>query len=214
MGEVFKRKLAIDPPARVFELLADISAHDVAEAVHGLTTGEYLAKTDRADQLVERMRLIKEVEAETDLTEIELTGLDIKAHKFYLLIAVIKNPQASNSFIHLFVEGDEVKTNYYNQFLYDSHTTISSYRENFPALFYVYAGNRSFSVCYIELDPDGYFRYYSLNVRRTGSGVESILWSGCKTATITNITKLKIKANVTNAIGKGSKFMLLAGKVE
>jgi len=53
MGEVFKRKLAIDPPARVFELLANISAHDVAEGVHGLTTGEYLAKTSRSDQLVQ-----------------------------------------------------------------------------------------------------------------------------------------------------------------
>jgi len=40
-------------PGDIFRL-GDFAGHNVAEGVHGLTTGEYIAKTNRADQLVAR----------------------------------------------------------------------------------------------------------------------------------------------------------------
>jgi len=192
----------------------ELDSHNVSEAIHGLATGEYLAKTDRADQLVERMRLIKEIVVDVDKTEVEFTGLDIKAHKFYLLVAVIKNPTTSDSRMDIYVEGDEVATNYYAQLIYAGGTSISASRSNAPNLGWVVAGDRTLYVCHIELDPDGYFRFSSLANRKTGGSVDVEQRYGCKTAPITNLTTLKVKGTIANSIGKGSKILLFAGKVE
>jgi len=72
----------------------------------------------------------------------------------------------------------------------------------------VYAGDRALLEITITKDPDGYFRYISKINRKTGSNIELVIRSGCKTTTIDNITSLRVQSNISGAIGAGSKFIL------
>jgi len=212
MVEVFKRKLAIDPPTKPFELLVDITAHDVAEAVHGLTTGEYLAKTTRPDQLVPRVGLISEVEVTADTTEVDFPGLDILTHKLYLLAFETKNVTATSGEIRIYFEGDFTDTNYYQQNLWASGSTISAGRANNSTLAYLAAGHQVSGFILIMLDPDGYGRVYVAEARSPPAGVNIVTHSIARTITQTNLTRITLRATVANLIGAGSKFRLFAGE--
>jgi len=154
---------------------------------------------------------VKEVSPTVNSDYVEFTGLDINTDGIYIIYASIKNPLASGIHYYVFVEGDYITTNYWHQYLYVYGTSRASDRDNFPSFFWVGAGDRTYIVGYIFRDHDGYFRYISLVNRKTGSAIEQLTRTGCKTATVTNITKIRIQAASSGGIGAGSKFTLCKG---
>jgi len=155
---------------------------------------------------------VSEVEVSSDCTYVDFTGLDGNSAWFYVLFATIKNPTASGSGYNLFVNGDTTETNYYNQWINIDGTSRNSDRENRPWAVYNEAGVKNFYEVIISKDPDGYFRYVGKGNRREGSNVILVLTAGCKTATISNITSLRIQSSVSGAIGTGSKFILFKAR--
>jgi hypothetical protein len=149
-----------------------------------------------------------EVTTTANVDYVDFTGLDINTDFAYVLFTTIKNPAAATSQYYIFVEGDYTTTNYYNQFIHGDGTTSGVSRENFPSIGAIESGERGSSVVYIFRDPDGYFRYSSIISRGTGTTIKATLRSGSKTATLTNITSLRISAAQTGGIGAGSKFLL------
>lgn len=153
-------------------------------------------------------QVLSEVEVTLDCDYVDFTGLDINSDWFYILFACIKNPTASDSHYYLFTEGDYTATNYYNQYIYGHSTSLTTNRVNHPSLGDTTSGERIFITARITRDSDGYFRYFSSVNFKTGSNQELILRAGSKTTTVTNITQLRISAQVSGAIGAGSKFIL------
>jgi len=155
---------------------------------------------------------VAEVEVSSDCDYVDFTGLDGNSAWFYVLFATIKNPTASGSAYHLYVNGDTTDTNYYCQYITGNGTNVTPARVNEPIIGYVPAGNRVYDIVNISKDPDGYFRYYVNTNRYSSSSIQVQIQAGVKTATIDNITSLRVQANVSNAIGAGSKFILFKAR--
>jgi len=153
-------------------------------------------------------QVLAEVEVASDCDYVDFTGLDINRDWEYYLDVTVKNPTGSNSHCHLFVEGDYTATNYYNQYLTSNGTTITADRENRPSIGWLPAGWKGLLNVRITRDPDGYFRYNAVISRGTGSGQRAQFRAGSKTAPISNITSLRVSAQVSGAIGAGSRFIL------
>lgn len=154
------------------------------------------------------MQTISEVNVTSDCDYVDFTGLDINSDWFYILFATIKNPTASDCNYYIFVEGDYTLSNYYMQELVVSGTSQNAQRYNFASVAWTTAGDRLLATAVITRDPAGYFRYYSNISRKTGSSHEICIKAGSKTATVSNITQIRISAQQTGGIGAGSKFIL------
>jgi len=155
-----------------------------------------------------KWNVVAEVTVDADCDYIDFTGLDINTDKEYILFANIKNPTADNSVYYIFVEGDYTTTNYYTQYIYAAGTSVSANRPNNPQILYVTAGNGGMARVFITKDPDGYFRWESLANRDAPDTVRLVYYVGAKTATVSNITSIRIAASVAGAIGANSYFLL------
>jgi hypothetical protein len=150
----------------------------------------------------------REFYASSTVSYVDFTDLDINTHKAYVIIGSFKNPLSVGNAYRLFVEGDYAATNYYNQFLEVNGTSVGGARENSPNIAYADAGERVSTFVYLVRDPDGYVRYGAWEARLTGGNIKIDLRTGCKTATVTNITSIRIDGNNANGIGTGSRIML------
>jgi hypothetical protein len=145
--------------------------------------------------------------ASSTVSYVDLTGLDINTHKAYLIVATIKNPFSAGLDYYMYIEGDYTNSNYYCQNLDIDNTSVTASRENAPRLSNLGAGERTNIVVYLVRDLDGYPRYFAKEVRKTGSSVIISLHAGCKTATVSNITQIRIYT-VTSGISANSRIML------
>jgi len=181
-----------------------------------LPKGSYSSVRARLDSLEDSLgkafEKVAEVEVDSDCTYVDFTGLDGNSAWFYILFGIIKNPTSSNSHYYLFVNGDTTTTNYYRQKWTCNGTATEALRVNYPSVGYATSSNRTFLEIAITKDSDGYFRFNSKENRLTGSDVQLHLHFGCKTATVSNITSLRVQAGATNAIGAGSKFILFKAR--
>jgi len=154
---------------------------------------------------------IAEVSPTVDVDYVDFTGLDINADGIYVLYSTVGNPLTVGCIYYCFVEGDYTLTNYYNQYIYAYGTSLSANRINNPAIFYNFAGEGISVITYILRDLDGYFRFISFIPRRSGGAIEQLIRMGCKTATVTNITSIRIQASQSGGIKAGSRFTLCKG---
>jgi len=151
--------------------------------------------------------LIAEEEAPTNITEFDITGLDINTHKFYLIVITFKNPLGVGTEYRLYFEGDFVDTNYYTQHLGASGGSVSAVRNNFPDMGYLAAGERGFHVVYVIRDVDGYPR---ANVR-FNKRIDTVLItekSLVHKISQANITRITFRAVESGGIGAGSKIQI------
>jgi len=154
------------------------------------------------------MEKIAEVEVSSDTDYVEFTGLDGNSAWFYVLFASIKNPTSNNSEYYLFVNEDTTTTNYYTQSIYANGTTIATTNVNLPRLGHCTSGKSLIANVTISKDAADYFRAISLCNRESPTNLYPHLNFIAKSATITNITSLRIQAETASAIGAGSKFIL------
>jgi len=156
--------------------------------------------------------LIKEVEVTENKDYVDIEGLDINTHKFYLLILDIKCVSSTEYCILMFVNDDNVEANYYSQYIWVRNTTISANRENSPKVLCL-PGGASVSVhVFVHLDPDGHMRYNSVPSRDQPSNVQFVLRAGCSVNTFNNITKIRLSSTTSGGIGAGSKIRVFGYK--
>ena len=180
----------------------------------GIGTTSPSEKLDVSGNILANNILIKvaEVEVSSDCTYVDFTGLDGNSAWFYILLATTRNPTSSEAWCDIFVNGDTDNTHYYAQKLHVCGTNDDKERHNDARLIHAYANNRGFSKAVIFKDPDGYFKWRAELILSTGSDVRLYSIAGSKTATIDNITSLRIQARISNAIGAGSKFILFKAR--
>ena len=184
------------------------SSEDALEASTN-TDSEIAEAVNVAANVIEK---VAEVEVSSDCDYVEFTGLDGNSAWFYILFFTIKNSSGSDTGYRTYVNGDTENTNYYVQNIIGNGSSISSARGNSAEIGYVAAGERLSIEATITKDPDGYFRVYSKQNRYIGSNVQVDIRAVCKTATITNITSLRVQSSVADAIGAGSKFILFKAR--
>jgi len=162
--------------------------------------------------MVVGLDLIKEVTVEADSDYVDIDGLDIKTHKFYLLIVNIKNGSSSFSYTKLYVEEDYTDANYYTQRIFGGEATVSAERLNEPFIGSISDGQTLLSVVYIILDADGYLHFDGHIGTNRGNNIYLHLAHGSNINTFSNITKIRIAGSVSKAIGAGSKILIFGYK--
>jgi len=158
--------------------------------------------------------LIKDITVGSNVTQVDLTGLDIQKGELYeMVITVVSNGATGD--VQL-LANSSVSGNYYFQYIFANGATIGSGRINSSANVNS-GGGRSIAKVYVKLTNDGHFVSMSSEVRNAGSSVV-ILSNVVNTSTVTfsSITSLTIKSPNANTIGIGSRIQLykVAEKVD
>jgi len=153
-------------------------------------------------------KVLAELEVEEDCDYVDFTGLDINRDWEYYLDMTIKNPTSSYSAYYLFAEGDYTVTNYYRQLFGANGSDIEAKRSNNASIGFLSPGRQGLFNVKVTRDPGGYPRYTSISNRYKGSIVNLEISATSKTAPVSNITSLRVSAEISGAIGAGSRFIL------
>lgn len=168
------------------------------------------AVLSRRSKVVEGMELIADIEViESAVTSVDIAGLGIGKDEEVLLISdIISNAGASS--YYLFINDNNVNTNYYSQFIVATNTSVTAASINENRYARIVSNNRR-NVVYtdIRLTNSGYFNSQSEDVRSLGTGeIDFVEWYGTSIFTAAAINKITIMAQIASAIGVGSRFQL------
>ena len=156
--------------------------------------------------------LIAEVEATETCTSLEISGLDINTHKFYLLVWTLKNGGGQNMDYYLFINDDENLSNYSFRALIASDKGVSTNYYGKPTFGWAEVGNAESGFGIMILDANGNVRTNTYVQRLMGEDLNVVHRTIVKETTENNITKIKIKAQYTNGIAQGSKIQVYGYK--
>jgi len=153
--------------------------------------------------------LVGEIEVSQATTEVSFTGLDINAHKGYVLESYI-NGAAAGSNYYLFYNNDETNTNYYHQRLEvggSDGTSITAARANNAAYCASAVASNIYAVTHIDRGADSIIRSITQSINQAYT-VSLFIYAQRHTVSQNNLTTLTIQAGQENAIGAGSRFRL------
>ena len=143
----------------------------------------------------------------SNTTSVDITGLDIgKGNEYYLASDTTASADCT---FYLTPNGNDTLTNYYNQLLVATGTTVAGSRTNSPVLVSNNPSEKSLGHINIKLTNSGYYvAQNSITRGYGGSGVQLTKINTTSTATMSSITSLKATASTTNGIGANSRFTL------
>lgn len=147
----------------------------------------------------------------SNTTAVDITGLNIGKDGEYYLTADWVNGVASSVGMSLFINDNITQTNYYNQYLYATGTSVTSARSNNATVFACNSNSSNFANANIKLANSGYYVSQSNSTQMIVTpSFQPELVKRCATSTFnsSSITKLTLTASVTNAIGANSRFTL------
>lgn len=144
-------------------------------------------------------------------TTVEFTGLDINTHKKYIISIAYKNGTASAHGLLLYVNGQTVATEYYNQVLQADGSTVAASRNNNAQILAVDASDRSSFILNMEIAEGGFAFIFANGCRNVGSIMYSYSNAWSRTVAVTNITSLTLTAGVTDGIGVGTVIKIYRG---
>jgi hypothetical protein len=122
---------------------------------------------------------------------IAITGLSINNDKIYILRVIHAGANLNYLLGKLFINNDQVTTNYYSQYLIIDGATVSAGRDNDAWVLDEPVSNIPGSaVIYIFRDVLGYARAISISSVNTGAGVKIKIRSLIYINTVTDITQI------------------------
>jgi hypothetical protein len=146
--------------------------------------------------------------ATSNVTYVDVTGLDINSHWGYWIYIAWYNPTTSTMGVYMFVNGDYTTTNYYYERLSASGTSVSAARVNLPSITGGYGGERHIATAFLTLAPGRYPYAWSVTVRRPGDSVELLHLAWAYVSAVSNITSLRFQSGVDNGIGAGTRIVI------
>jgi len=151
---------------------------------------------------------VAEVSPTTDVTEIDITGLDLDAAKFYMICYTLRNPTSSTTYYRICYNGDFTATNYYRQHMYASGTGLGAGRGNDNLIATIYAGVEYTSMSILSR-PAGQRPTWSptfyTSQRWSNLTIESYM---VVYYTETNVTRITIRSDAAGGIAAGSKVII------
>jgi hypothetical protein len=151
---------------------------------------------------------IAEVVPGSNVTYVDFTSLDINTDKFYELFMAVVNTAGGAIHLQIFANGDTTPTNYYNQYFIADGAGLYATHDNTSRMTWMTTEERTQVRATVSRDPSGYFKYISHSVPREGAAARIDDRYGSKVATITNLTSLRIQADIANGIGQNSILLL------
>jgi hypothetical protein len=146
--------------------------------------------------------------ATSNMTYVDVTGLDINSHWGYWIYIVLYNPTASAIGLYMFINGDYTTANYYHEYLLASGTSVSANRLNAPSITGSYAGERYIVTAFLTLAPGNYPYAWSATARRPGSSIEFFYLAWTYVSAVSNITSLRFQGSVASGIGAGTRILI------
>jgi hypothetical protein len=146
--------------------------------------------------------------ATSNVTYVDVTGLDINSHWGYWFYVAMYNPQTSSAALYLYVNGDYTNTNYYNRYILSRDTTVVTNIVNGPNIGGTNAGERTICTGFLALAPGGVPYALTYFPRRPGSSLELAVVGWTYTVSVSNITSLRFASSVDGGIGAGSKILI------
>jgi hypothetical protein len=151
--------------------------------------------------------VVSEVVVPSAVSYVDFTSLDGNADKFYVLFVNLRNALSSDYVVLLSANGDYTEANYYSQRIYANGDTLSGGRFNSMYLSVLPASGNLAVMLYALRDANGYYRHYTFSTLLVSTAVVIQNWACVKTATITNLTSLRVWCGAA-AIGSGSTILL------
>ena len=144
---------------------------------------------------------VADITVGSNTTQVDIPNLSIDKDSEYLLVGDLTGAVATQ----LFINDNTTTTDYYSQRIEGDGSFAGAQLSNQP--YYLLTG---VGYAHIKLSNIGAYTYQSYGIRSYGTNSLRIEnWFGSSTAeNITSITKLNIKATVTNAILANSRFQL------
>lgn len=151
---------------------------------------------------------IADIIVSSPTTSVDITGLAIDKGSEYMLVSNIDNMSGASPRYQLFANGNNVQSNYYNQYLFADISTVSALRENYSNLTWCSSGYKTLSVSNIKITNNGYFVFQSSNAWNYPNYIKIVNFYTTSTFTTDGISSLRIQSDATNAIGTNSRFQL------
>lgn len=164
----------------------------------------------KVNETTEYMLLADYTVGGSAVTRVDFANVDASVDDELVLVVDLYNSSASTSRLSPYFNRNTTTTNYYNQFIAASGTSITSGRENLSTIAYQPSGVRSMYIVPIKLTNNGYIVWQVNSVDKYGtpSGVEFVNNYCTSTFTSTSIGNIALVSSVSNAIGIGSRFQL------
>lgn len=154
---------------------------------------------------------VADVLVNSNSTQVDITGLDIKKGDEYLLVSdYLFGTNPSNIDLRLFINDNTTPTNYYSQVI--GATGSSSFSVRLNTALFVGTSNSISSVAYshIKLSNIGAFTAQHYELRSNGSSLPIVdnAFVSSTAENLTSLNKINIVSSLSNAIGTGSRFQL------
>jgi hypothetical protein len=168
-------------------------------------SGKWTPKTPSGGNFI----LVQETILGASATDVDFSGLDINTHKAYLLVWKWKNLGDASNALFLYMNGDYTNSDYYRQQFSVDDVTVTSHRANDSEFTNTIPQNAdAVGSVLIQRDPDGYVRAITQNSEKGPSAMILSVWTIAKSATVANLTSLRIHSYEASGMAAGSRFAL------
>jgi hypothetical protein len=146
--------------------------------------------------------------ATSNVTYVDVTGLNIQSCWGYWIYIALYNPTASAFGLYMFINGDYTTANYYYEYLLASGTSVSASRGNAAAITGGYGGEGLITTAFLTLAPGNYPYAWSVTARRPGNLLDGFYLAWTYIYSVSNITSLRFQSNVASCIGAGTRILI------
>jgi hypothetical protein len=152
---------------------------------------------------------VADITTTANATQVDIPNLSIGKDNEYLLVSDLSG-MGTNAQIDLTVNDDVTRTNFYRQVIFGGGSTAAASRANTAFIADVVGNDKALVYSHIKLSEIGAYTSQNYVVSQYGTSSVAIVNSFISSTSeaITSITKLNVRANNTNAIGSGSRFIL------
>jgi hypothetical protein len=198
LSDVVLESVTVDPTLRTGRIWMRTDLQQVFFSPDGSKTQTWLKK-------------IGDVNVASDVSYVDINGLDINRDRFYFIVLNFKNPTASGTVYKMYIEGNYTDANYYTQWLQADGTTVGAGRDNYPGIGYAFANTDCLMCVWLVRTPRGYPYAISLLAKGASNYIIPVLFAVTGTVSVTNITQIRISSSVANGIGAGSRLSIYGG---
>jgi len=179
---------------KITNLAAPVNDNDVARKIDVSAVGKW--------------QVVYETTLNSDLAYIDITGLDINTDKEYKLTVITRNTSSNNLHYFMYVNNDYTNSNYYAQSLSADGTSVAALRDNYPNLMTSWGNANVYCNANLIRDISGYPRAIIEEANRSGNSISYVSYAWTKTATVTNITSIRLSSQSGNNFSAGTYILI------
>jgi hypothetical protein len=144
----------------------------------------------------------------SDVSYIDIGGLDINKDKVYILYLKAKATAVGGGNMYIFVENNYTLTNYYSQGLFVSTSSVSAGRQNYPIFGFMPSNDETCSTLIISRTKDGFFLAQSITNQYRGASISILLRWVSSAFLVPNITTIRLTTAVSPGFAAGTYVAL------